>query len=119
MSVPFVCYSDMCVRYEGGIKHYYNCPEPEKKHRVTWKTTTTRRNSDGVILKKRIEPDTICYNYPEGSFDYRDCKREAQKLFRDKCKEMRDKVSKHTNSPSYEQYKLDKEMYCLAQSQVF
>lgn len=49
-------------------------------HPVTW----TVRNGEIIY-------DRVCEDKGKGSVAYRNCRREAQKLFRDKCKQARDK----------------------------
>lgn len=39
--------------------------------------------------------DTVCEDLGKGSVKYRNCRREAQKLFREKCKESDDKSGKY------------------------
>lgn len=39
--------------------------------------------------------DTVCQDLGEGSVKYRNCRREAQKLFREKCHKSDDKSDKY------------------------
>jgi len=106
-----------CLRYEGGTKHWYECSEPEKNYRTQWKTETTRRKSDGKVIKKRIQARSVCYNYEKGSIDYRGCRRKAKELFDDKCKELRSKYKK-TIQPYNKEFQVDMEMYCRAEADM-
>lgn len=60
---------------------------------VTWQV----RNGEIIY-------DDVCKDKGKGSVAYRNCRREAQKLFREKCKEARDR----SDSP-----------YCLASNRYY
>ncbi|SEA35282.1 hypothetical protein SAMN05660420_01838 [Desulfuromusa kysingii] len=100
-----------CKKYgPSGQVIYYACPEAsEKNYRPQWKTTTTRKN--GKIVKKEILKDSICYNYPEGSIDYRRCRRQTEDYFEEKCKELKRRY-RTTKKPYDREVKIDMESFC-------
>ena len=67
---------------------------PEKTYVIRWKL-------DG---EGRIAGDTVCHDYETGTVDFRNCRRQAQTLFRDQCSKYK------SSSPNSEQEKL----YCDA-----
>ncbi len=86
-------------------------PASDKCYRLSWNTTTTRRGS--TVIKKRIDYDSVCHNYPEGSIAYRNCGHQAQEFFRDNCSDLKEKYKK-TKRPYNEKYRLDMDSFCEA-----
>jgi len=106
-----------CTRYgpNGQVIHYL-CPKPApKKFSLQWKTRTTSKGSE--VVRKEILTDSVCYNYPEGSIDYRDCRGQAKEHFADRCDELTHKY-RSTKAPYHLEFKLDMESFCRAENQM-
>lgn len=85
-------------------------------YQLRWKEQTKTTRSDGEThIKKRILNDSVCYNYREGSIEYRGCRKQARKHFRDRCKFFKEKY-RSTKKPYDEEYKVKRDMFCLAGS---
>ena len=100
-----ICYAKACYKYDHlGRKITYACKEPEERMRVQWDTETTRRGAE--VVSKKIK--NVCNNYRMGSIEYRNCLDDAQKIFSDKCHNLR-----FGNGN-----KIDMDMYCDAERMV-
>ncbi|MDW7646516.1 MAG: hypothetical protein SCI25_15945 [Desulfuromonadales bacterium] len=103
-----------CKKYgPNGQVIYYNCSQnkPNKTVSPQWKTETTREN--GKVVRKKILIDSVCYNYPTGSIEYRECRRQADDYFAEKCADL-ERRYKETRSPYNQEYKIDMESFCRA-----
>jgi len=82
---------------------------------MKWKTRTT--SEGGKVVRKEILTDSVCYNYPEGSIDYRNCRSQAKEHFDDKCYELTKKY-RTTKAPYHMEFKLDMDCFCRAENQM-
>lgn len=89
----------------------HESPATDKCYQLTWNTTTTRR--EAKVIKKSIDFNSVCHNYPEGSIDYRNCRNQAKRFFRDNCYDLEEKHKK-TKRPYNEQYRIDMDYFCEA-----
>ena len=108
-----------CKKYgPGGKVVYYNCSQntPDKIYTPQWKTETTQQN--GKVVRKKILIDSVCYNYPAGSIDYRECRQQADTYFAEKCADLEHRY-KTTKSPYNQEYRIDMESFCRAQSELW
>ena len=97
------------------IRHY-KLKKSDPVYHLRWKEQTkTMTSGSEVYIKKRILNDSVCYNYPEGSIEYRGCRRQARKHFREKCDFYKDKY-RSTKKPYNEDYKVNRDMFCSAGS---
>ncbi len=71
--------SASCYAYAGRYEELQN---KDSAWPINWNTQS------GEIVY-----DSVCEDKGEGSVAYRNCRREAQKLFRDKCNSAKDKSS--------------------------
>ena len=94
-----------------GQQVVHESPATDKCYPLTWNTTTTRRGAK--IIKKSIDYNSVCHNHPEGSIDYRNCRNQAKRFFRDNCYDLKEKYKK-TKRPYNEQYQLDMDCFCEA-----
>jgi hypothetical protein len=90
----------------------YESPTSVKCYSLNWNTQTTIR--EGTVTKKNIDYDSVCYNYPAGSIDYRNCRNQAKRFFGDNCSDLKEKY-RVTKSPYNEAYKLDLDCFCEAE----
>jgi hypothetical protein len=106
-----------CIKYgSNGQKIHYLCPKPaEPSYHLQWKTRTTSEGSK--VVRKEILTDSVCYNYPEGSIDYRNCRSQAKEHFGEKCYELTQKF-RTTRAPYHEEFRLDKDCFCRAENQM-
>lgn len=94
----------------------YRIQKSEPVYFPSWKEETkTTRSGGEVYVKKRIVNESVCFNYPEGSIEYRGCRKQARELFREKCDFYKEKY-RSTKSPYNEDYKVEKDMFCTAGS---
>ena len=112
LSVP--SFSKSCYKYTNGVKHVYRCPEQSKVVKYSWDTSTTRQN--GKIVKKEIVRESVCVNYNLGSLERKDCLKLAKKEIKKRCKEYKKRFLKAPNSTQKNILKIDKDMYCNAES---
>jgi hypothetical protein len=94
-----------------GQQIVYDSPASDRCYRLSWNFTETKRGSK--VIKRRIDYDSVCHNYPEGSIDHRNCRHQAQHFFRDNCSDLKEKYKK-TKRPYNEKYRLDLDCFCEA-----
>jgi len=105
-----------CKKYgPNGQVIIYSCSEPEVVYRPQWKTRITREGSR--VVRTEIVADSVCYNYPEGSIEYRRCRRQAKDYFKKKCKELKRRY-RTTKRPYNQEVKIDMDSFCRAERAI-
>jgi len=121
--IVVVVFTSQLTAYSSSIKSSRNKEIRHSKirksdpvYRLRWKeqTKTTTSGSE-THTNKIIVNDSVCYNYRKGSIEYRGCRKQARKHFRKKCKFFKEKY-RSTQSPYDEEYKIKRDMFCLAGS---
>lgn len=103
-----------CVKYgSSGQKIYYACPDDEdRQYPAKWKVQTTREGNK--VVKKEIDINSVCYNYPVGSIEYRRCRRQAKAYFKERCRELQQRY-RTTKRPYNEEFEIDMKSFCYAE----
>lgn len=79
----------------------------QKSYSVRWKERS------GEIVH-----DSVCYNYPEGSIEYRGCRVQAKRYFTQQCRSLTEKYEK-TRAPYNRTYAPDRKKFCYSADAFF
>lgn len=115
-SIPTASQSSSWQKSNQKTIRHYKFKKSDPVYQLRWKEQTKTTTSGGeTYVKKKNLNGSVCYNYPEGSIEYRGCRHQARKHFRDKCDFYKEKYQS-TKRPYNEEYKLNRDMFCLAGS---
>jgi hypothetical protein len=84
LQVGILALALLCVAGLANAGRYDQEQAKDNSFAISWKS----QNNE-------ILYDTVCEDLGKGSVKYRNCRREAQKLFREKCRESDDKSGKY------------------------
>lgn len=82
---------------------------------------STSRKTYSVRWQERngaIVHDSVCYNYPEGSIEYRGCRAQAKRYFTLQCRALTEKYEK-TRAPYNRTYSADRQKFCYSADAFF